>query len=113
MSTNEDVVIYDAQGNPIQTGVDPNDPNLIGAESIVNSFVNLGRNRNLYPKYPNELFLAEEQFVAPFAVEIANFCEIDLIDELTYRKVVTGLKETKLFCVISLANVVLAEGMAR
>lgn len=109
--------LYDATGQPIKVG--NQDPNIIGPDDKVNQLqtTNL-RNKNLYSKnYPPLLFQAEEQFVLPLAAHVAQqICQVDLIDELTYAKILLQLKQNNLMAVLDIStpsiqnNVVVWEG---
>lgn len=103
-------VIHDHAGRPIKTGVDPDDPMILGADSYVAPFQL--RDRGSYPGYPPEIFSLEQDWFLPLTKHIAEFCQVDLLDEQTYAKLVLPLRQTRLCAVISLRDVTLVGGKA-
>lgn len=107
---NSPVQLHDYKGNPIKMGGDPDDPMILGADSHVASF--RLRDRSSYPNYPSALFEIEQDWFLPLATHLAGFCQVDLLDERTYKKLIPALRQTRLCAVISLQDVTLSNGFA-
>ena len=105
----DDPVLYDYNGDPIQTGTDPSDTTSLGPDSRTPEF---HRDRANYQSYPESLFSLEKSYVLPFAIAVAQFCEVDLLGERDYARVLKPIKQTHLHVVISLANVTLVDDQA-
>lgn len=107
---NNPTVLHDAQGNVIKVGSDPDDPMILGADSYVAPF--RVRDADSYPGYPRELFDIEQDWFLPVAQAVAEACEVDLLDERTYKKLVGPFRQTRLCVVFSLQDVQLHAGFA-
>lgn len=99
--------IYDVHGNKLRYGND--DPNVLGPDDnipLVKQNYAAIRDRSLYsPLLPNELFAAEATYVLPFANFVAEeIVNVNLIDELTYRKLQVQLKQRSIFCVLDISD---------
>lgn len=105
--------IYDVKGNKLQYG--NTDPNVLGPDDNIPIIMKQQsaslRDRSLYSALlPNELFAAEATYVLPFANFVAEeLVNVNLIDELTYRKLQIQLKQRSIFCVLDISDATIVD----
>lgn len=102
-----DPVIYDMNGDPIQTG--NTDPNVIGPDDTPEFSY---RPDNAYPNLPQQVKKAEHQYVLPLAKFVADSIGITVIDDYAYNRVLKALQSRSLFVVMNLYKTVVRDGVA-
>jgi hypothetical protein len=113
-------IIYSAAtGLPLEYG--SKDPNILDPEEIPimaspkTQLTEPLRQRSLYPLIPEACFTAEQFWLLPCAIYVAEHLVggCDLIDERTYNKIQKELRAQNLFCVMNFAGHQIVDGKAR
>lgn len=97
--------IVDVNGNPLQYG--NTDPNVLTTDDTIPTMsAGSKRDRSRYsPLYPAELFEAEERYVMPFALFVAEqIVGVDLLPETTYNTLLRQLKQQTILCVLDITE---------